>query len=104
MWDLLLFDVTLKHMLYCSRNVHRTYTDQDAKSLLQNKTHLSGPHFLSFQDHTFNYLSKTTKCGQHHSKIGTDMKGSVYQQIIKTAEDVIDVLNDIFCILIQKFV
>ena len=64
MWKPLLFDATLKHMLYCSRNLHTINTDQDAKrSVLKRKTTL-----LNFQDHT--NTSKTTKFGQDHSRTG----------------------------------
>ena len=51
MWCLVLFDATLRHMLYCSWNLHRIYTNYVTKSLLRNKMHMKVrifDHFLSF--------------------------------------------------------
>ena len=59
-----MFDATLKRMLYCSRNLHTAYTDQDAKRL-RNKKHMEVTKLttlLNFQDHTQDF--------QDRSKIG----------------------------------
>ena len=55
MWSFLLFDATMRYMLYCSQNLHTAYTDQGTERILQSMTHMKVRKLtkpLSFQVQT----------------------------------------------------
>ena len=64
MWKPSLFDSTLKHMVYCSRSLHKTYTDQDIKRLLQNKKRMK----VNKIDHTFKFPRQHSRLPRPHSR------------------------------------
>ena len=55
MSSLSLFEATLKHVIYCSPNLHRAYIDQRTERLLRSKMHVKVKKLttlLYFEDHT----------------------------------------------------